>query len=100
MKTINLLVISAALFTLNGCSKDYTPDAKATAESMYQTACAECHKKDAQAMIFTFDSKNANVAYISERIGKGNMMMPKFPNIKGEQLNKLSEYILKNSTQK
>lgn len=100
MKTINVLLISTLLLTVNGCSKDYSPEENATAESMYQTACAECHKKDSSGMIFTFDSQKANTAYINERIANGNMMMPKFPNIKGEQLKQLSDYILKNSNNK
>lgn len=100
MKSTNLLTISIMLLLLNGCSKDYTPDANATAESTYQAACAECHKKDSTGMIFTLDNKNANVAYIKERISNGNMMMPKFPNIKGEQLQQLSAYILTNSKNK
>lgn len=100
MKNIDLLVIGTALLALNGCSKDYTPDQNASAESVYRAACAECHQKDSAGMIFTFESKNANIGYIKERIANGNMMMPSFPNIKGEQLQQLSDYILKNSNSK
>lgn len=94
MKKTNLLLIFAALSMLNACSKDYSPEADTTAESMYQSACAECHKKDSAGMIFTFDKQNATTAYISERIAEGNMMMPKFPNIKGEQLKQLRTIFL------
>ena len=97
MKTQQLLIIIGALFILNGCSKDYSPSEKATGESMYQTACAQCHKKDEKGMIFAFAPENANVTHISDRVKSGSLMMPKFPNIKDEQLKQLSDYILKNS---
>ena len=98
MKTQQLLIIIGALFILNGCSKDYSPSEKATGESMYQTACVQCHKKDEKGKIFTFNSEKANVTHISERVKSGSLMMPKFPNINDEQLTQLSDYILKNST--
>ncbi len=100
MKTQQLLIIISTLFILNGCSKDYSPSKKATGESMYQTACVQCHKKDEKGMIFTFDSEKANVGYISERVKTGSLMMPKFPNINDEQLSQLSDYVLKNSAVK
>ncbi len=97
MKTKQLLVIISTLFILNGCSKDYNPSDNETGISMYQTACSQCHKKDAKGFIFSFDSDNANVDYIQQRVESGSLMMPKFPNIQGEKLQQLSEYILKNS---
>ncbi|MDQ7089380.1 MAG: cytochrome c [Methylococcales bacterium] len=97
MKTTQLLLIVSSLLVLNGCSKDYSPSAKDTAESMYQNACVQCHQKTTEGTIFTFTAEKANVAYIQERIQSGSLMMPKFPNIKGESLNQLSDYILKNS---
>ncbi len=100
MKIQQLLIIIGTLFILNGCSKDYSPSEKATGESMYQTACAQCHKKDEKGKIFTFDSEKANITHITERIKSGSLMMPKFPNIKGKQLTQLSDYILKNSAVK
>lgn len=100
MKTKQLLLILSSLLLFNGCSKDYSPSDKDTGASMYQTACAQCHQQDAKGMIFTFSSDKANVAHIQERIQSGSLMMPKFPNIKGKQLEQLSDYILKNSTVK
>jgi cytochrome c551 len=100
MKIQQLLIIIGSLFILNGCSKDYSPSEKATGESMYQTACVQCHKKDEKGIIFTFNRENAKVTHIIERIKKGSLMMPKFPNINDEQLSQLSDYILKNSTVK
>jgi mono/diheme cytochrome c family protein len=98
MKTQQLLIIISSLFILNSCSKDYSPSEKSTGESMYQTACVQCHKKDDNGIIFAFDPENANVTYITERVKNGSLMMPKFPNIKDDQLKKLSDYVLKNST--
>ncbi len=100
MKTISLLVITTALLSLNACSKDYSPSEKDTGESMYQTACVNCHKKDEKGMIFTLDRENSNVNYIKKRIAEGSMRMPKFPNINAKQAQQLGDYILKNSTVK
>lgn len=97
MKTNPLLLIISTCFIQNGCSKDYNPSAKATGESIYQTACIQCHKKTPEGLIFTFNREKYNVNYISKRISDGRLMMPKFPNIKGRQLQQLSDYILNNS---
>ena len=97
MKTSHLIIISSLFAVLSGCSKDYTPEANATGEQIYQAACAGCHVKNGQGNIFTFAKANANKAYIAEQIKKGNLRMPKFPNIQGDGLNKLSDYLLSNS---
>jgi cytochrome c551 len=79
------------------CSKDYSPTSSDTGESMYQTACSQCHKKNEKGMIFTFDKEKATIIYIKERIAQGSMQMPKFPNIKPKQAEELGKYILQNS---
>ncbi len=100
MKYKKLIIISSLIISTVGCSKDYSPEANATGEQTFQAACVECHKKDAQGNLFSFNKTDANAAYISERIKNGNMMMPKFPNIQGAALDKLNQYILQNSTTK
>ncbi len=97
MKITSLLTVSVVLLSLNACSKDYSPSEKDTGESMYQTACANCHKKDEKGLIFTFTKENANTAYIKRRIAEGSMKMPKFPNINAQQAEELGAYLLENS---
>ena len=97
MKITSLFIITTALLSLNGCSKDYSPSEKDTGASMYQTACANCHKKDEKGFIFTFSKENANIAYIQQKIANGSMKMPKFPNINAQQAEELGRYLLENS---
>ncbi len=97
MKIAPLMIVSSLFVVLSGCSKDYTPEANTSGEQVYQAACAGCHVKNEQGNIFTFDKANANKAYIAERVKNGNLRMPKFPNIQGESLNKLSDYLLSHS---
>ena len=98
MKNIPLLLTLSALLSLNACSKDYAPTGSDTGESMYQTACSQCHKKNEKGLIFAFDKQNANVTYIKTKIAEGSMRMPKFPNINAQQAEELGKYLLKNST--
>lgn len=92
-----LLLTAALLALLNACSRDYTPDPKATGEEIYQAACAECHQADEQGAMFTIDPKNANPTYIAHKIRSGSVMMPKFPNISASDINKLSAFVLAHS---
>ncbi len=84
-----------------GCSKtsDYSPAAGAKGEDIFRAACVECHK-DTAPKIFELKADEATPATIKQRIAEGNMRMPKFPNIQGESLDKLTEYVLANSTKK
>ncbi len=82
------------------CSKDYTPAAHASGQFIFQEACAACHKaenKEAPGMIFTLTSEQANLAFITEIIHSGSLLMPNFPNIKDVQLQLLSDYVLNHS---
>ncbi|MCK4492942.1 MAG: cytochrome c [Methylococcales bacterium] len=97
MKVASVFVITTVLLSLNACSKDYSPSEKDTGASMYQTACANCHKKDENGLIFAFNKENANIAYIKTRIAEGSIRMPKFPNINTTQAEELGDYILQNS---
>jgi len=100
---MKLSYIFAALIIglATGCSKtsDYSPAAGASGEDIFKAACMECHK-DAAPSIFELKADEATVASIKQRIAEGNMGMPKFPNIQGESLDKLAEYVLANSAKK
>lgn len=84
-----------------GCSKssDYTPPKEASGEDIFKASCVECHK-EAAPKLFELAEDSATTDAIKKRIAEGNMMMPKFPNIQGESLDKLAEYVLTNSSTK
>lgn len=91
------------LMLLTGCANDYTPQASDTGASIFQTACAECHRaKDTNApnYFFKLDAKNANPKYIAFKVNGGSLMMPKFPHIKGKDMRALSTYVLDHSLTK
>ncbi len=97
MKIKPLIFIISLSISAISCSKDYTPEQNVSGEHMFHTACAGCHQKDTAGKIFKWDNSKANVAHIQDMLTNGNMMMPKFPNIKGEALDKLTTYVLENS---
>ena len=103
MNDKNWLPVLSLALVLAGCSRDYTPQASATGESIFLEACAECHQakdKAAGNFFFTLDDKNANPTYIAYKVHSGSIIMPKFPNIQGRKMQKLSEYVLDHSLKK
>jgi cytochrome c551 len=94
---IQTLFISTALILLAGCSREYAPDSQATGEQIFQVACLECHKPAANGSIYTLKAKNANAAYIGDKVHGGSLLMPSFPNIKADDLAKISAYALEHS---
>ncbi len=98
MKKI-ILGLPAVLLLVSGCSKtdDFTPDAGATGEDVFKTACVKCHTPKESGYYFDLDSSMANIAAISKQVNEGSMAMPSFPKIQGETLHSLSEYVLANS---
>ena len=98
----NKIILSAfySSLILMGCSEDYTPEANADGEAIYQAACAECHSavsEETPEMFFTIDEKNFNKNYVEFKVHNGSFMMPKFPNIKGKKMRRLGEYVLDHS---
>lgn len=84
---------------LSACSNDYTPEKTATAEQIYQEACASCHSGESadSSKYWTMNKKNANKAYVTYKVKGGSLTMPKFNNISAEDLEKISEFVLKHS---
>ncbi len=83
-----------------GCSKtnDYTPAAGVASADVFKAICADCHQADGNGKYFELTGEKATAEAIATRINEGNMMMPAFPNIQGEALTGLSNYVLENST--
>jgi mono/diheme cytochrome c family protein len=92
------LTITMLALAMAGCSKtnNYAPASGASGENIYQAACAECHKKE-DGRIFELSGDRASAAAIARKVTEGGTIMPSFPNIKGEELNGLSQFVFENS---
>jgi cytochrome c551 len=101
MKKVTLLLVVSALVSLVGCSKtdNYTPAENVSGEDIFYTNCTKCHKPESGS-VMTLNSAMANKDAIIQKIHKGSMSMPAFPNIKGEPAQRLAEFILSNSKTK
>ncbi len=93
MKLILLPILGLALA---GCAgkEEYKPAPGASGEDIFKAACVECHEPGENGKVFELTKEKATVAAISEKIGKGSLTMPSFPNISGDELKSLSEYVL------
>ena len=99
MKKLNFALTILALFILVGCgtSRDYTPPADASGETIFSTACTECHKPLSANVAMILSEKVANKEAIIKKFQSGSMKMPAFKNIQGEAADRLAEYVLTNS---
>ena len=81
---------------LAGCAgkEEYTPAPGASGEDIFKTACAECHEPKEHGKVFELDEEKATPSAIAETVNKGGFFMPSFPNITGDSLKELSEYVL------
>ncbi|KIO49875.1 cytochrome c [Nitrosospira sp. NpAV] len=102
MKKMTLLLAISAFVSLVGCSKTdpYTPPESASGEDIFYANCTKCHKPEAAGNVMTLSSAVANKDAIIQKIHKGSMSMPAFPNIKGEPAQRLAEFVLSNSKTK
>mgnify|MGYP002395330191 CR=1 FL=1 len=98
---ISVLAIVASTLTLGACSSDeYTPSPGADPKSMFQTACMSCHVATESGKVIALSSENNTPEAVAIKISNGSMSMPKFPNIKGAELEALSEWVVENSEPK
>jgi cytochrome c551 len=99
MKKLHIALAVSALFILAGCgaSRDYAPSADASGETIFSTACTECHKPLSANVAMILSEKTANKDAIIKKFQSGSMRMPAFKNIQGESADRLAEYILTNS---
>ncbi len=101
MKKI-LLVVAVSTLILTACSNEYTPVAGAKGEEIFKAACMECHEaiEGKDNIYYELAADRKNLAYIEAKINEGSLMMPKFPNINGDELKKVSQYALDHSADK
>lgn len=101
MKKIPILLVGCALIMLSGCSRDkYMPVAGAPPETIFKEACVKCHSP-VNGKVMALSPEMANVESIINRVrnGKG-LAMPAFPNLMGDSVVDLAQYILENSETK
>ena len=91
-KKMGFIIASSALLAACSGTNDYTPPAGATGENMHIAGCASCHNGEFYHWQMT--PEEANEEYVKKMITKGTMGMPSFPNIKGEQLDTLVQFVL------
>ena len=91
----SLLLAVAATGLLAGCSKsnDFSPSVGMSGEAIFKAACEECHQADDAGYYFELDAE----VNIPDRVLNGGLMMPSFPNIQGEALRSLEEYVTSHS---
>ena len=101
MKKMSLWLTVLGLASLAGCSKtdNYTPPANASGEDIFYANCTKCHKPETGS-VMALSSSMANKDAIIQKVQKGSMGMPAFPNIKDEPAQRLAEFVLANSKRK
>ncbi|MDH4284752.1 MAG: cytochrome c [Gallionellaceae bacterium] len=98
MKKTYLIIAAMTALAMAGCSKPntYTPAAGASGADIFKAACLECHKIE-NGKIFELAADKATPAAIAKKITEGGAIMASFPNIKGEELKAVSQYVIENS---
>ena len=91
-KKMGFIIASSALLAACSGTNDYTPATGATGENMYIAACASCHS--GEFFHWKMTPEEANEEYVKKMITEGTMGMPSFPNIKGDQLEALTQFVL------
>jgi mono/diheme cytochrome c family protein len=101
MKKMSFWLTILALVSLAGCSKtdNYTPPENITGDDIFYANCTKCHKPETGS-VMALSSSMANKDAIIQKVQKGSMGMPAFPNIKGEPAQRLAEFVLANSKRK
>lgn len=97
---LSIMILSGCLlFTLAGCVRknDYMPPVGATGEKIFKGACVQCHTP-VNGKVMILRSEMANKEAIIERVTNGKGFgMPAFPNLTGDSVQNLAEYVLENS---
>ncbi|MBE0469429.1 MAG: cytochrome c [Methyloprofundus sp.] len=96
-KQLSLLILTLSLVA---CSDDYTPRPTSSGKTIYLEACARCHSgepENPKMYYWSINPKNINARYIAYKVNAGSLTMPNFPNIQGESMRKLSEYVLQHN---
>ncbi len=97
--------LSLLIFTLSlaACSDDYTPRGSSPGRTIYLEACARCHSgepENPKIYYWSINPKNINARYIAHKVNAGSLTMPAFPNIQGESMRKLGEFVLQHNLEK
>ena len=102
-KKMSFVFASAALLSACSGTNDYTPAAGASAMDIHKASCVGCHsatEENGKTTFWALAPEKANAQFVKAKITNGSMMMPSFPNIKGEQLDALAEFVIANAANK
>jgi len=102
MKKIAVLMTTGSLILLSACSRDYTPVAGTSGEEIFKAACMECHEaiEGKQDIYYELKPADQTLTFFTDKVSSGSLLMPKFPNIKGEELKAVGQYALEHSQNK
>ncbi len=94
LRSMASLVVTAVL--LSGCSRtdEYSPAADADGKATFNAACIGCHEAKSEDVHFEIGGDKATLAAVKEVITQGGFPMPAFPNIQGEALDQLAQYVI------
>ncbi|NOY61901.1 MAG: cytochrome c [Gammaproteobacteria bacterium] len=92
------LLILFAVAAMSGCSKtnSYTPEEGASGEDIFKSVCIDCHASE-NGYIFELPARVANSVALADKIQKGSIAMPSFPNIQDDAMERLAQYIIADS---
>ncbi len=99
MKSLTITLLLGSSLIMTGCShqNDYSPSPEASGEQIFAEVCKNCHQPDNNGVIYTLKKENANPGYIRQKIRQGSFMMPNFPNMPDDAINKVGKYVLAHS---
>ena len=98
---ISVLAFVAAVVTLSACkSEDYTPGAGTEPQAIFEAACLGCHAPTDSGKVIALSAEKSSPEAVAAKISRGSMMMPKFPNIRGAEIESLSAWVVANSESK
>jgi mono/diheme cytochrome c family protein len=91
----NSLFLILLLLTLSGCSKkEQNLPKSAKGEEIFRHACLSCHQPGPNGSIFQISTQKNNLSFFREHIRSGSWVMPAFPQLSDDELNKVADYAL------
>ena len=97
-----LLTAAVTSLLVSGCSRDYTPAPGASGEDIFKAACMECHEaiEGKDNIYYELTSDKRTTEFVAEKLASGSLKMPKFPNITGDSLKAISQFVVDHSVEK
>lgn len=102
MKVCWRSVTVAIIFLAAACNSSYRPTQGEQAAQVFGEVCMGCHKPkaDRDDAYFEMASADHNEAYITQKIRKGGMIMPRYAALTDQQVAELAQFVLQHSVVK